>query len=75
MRLRDVQSALCGVFSSVPCRETLIGMIEDGTLSGYKTQQGHYVVYESSLRAWVKSTQPAVAAQQAQTRRPELQAA
>lgn len=36
-----------------PCRETIIGWIEDGTLEGYKTPLG-YVVFLDSFENFVR---------------------
>ena len=41
----------------VPSRQTLINLIEDGTLVGEKKSFG-YIVTEKSFKAWVRSMQP-----------------
>lgn len=35
-----------------PCRETIIGWIEDGTLEGFQTPKG-WVVYQESFKRFV----------------------
>lgn len=52
------------IFEPIPSRNTLIKLIEDGTLAGMKTSVG-YVIYESSFVAWVRSFQPQRNIQQA----------
>lgn len=59
LRLQRVEEILREqrIFDPIPSRNTLIKLIEDGTLDGLLTSVG-YVVYESSFIAWVKSFQP-----------------
>lgn len=65
LRLREIEAALktSRVIVPVPSRPTLIGLIEDGTLEGFKlSRQGKqsqgWLVYEDSFHAWVQSFQP-----------------
>lgn len=59
LRLSEVEKILrrLRVITPVPSRPTLIALIEDGTFEGRKLSHG-WVVYEDSLKAWVKSLQP-----------------
>ncbi len=59
LRLQRVEEILRSqrIFEPIPSRNTLIKLIEDGTLSGMKTSVG-YVVYEYSFIQWVRSFQP-----------------
>ena len=66
MRLREIEAALKStrVIVPVPSRPTLIKLIEDGTLAGFKLPQANgraqsWHVYEDSFHAWVQSFQPA----------------
>lgn len=63
LRLARVETILHEerVMDPVPCRMTLIGWIEDGTLEGKKTEMGFWIVYEDSLDAFVRKLQPAAA--------------
>ena len=45
------------VIDPPPSRRTLIRWIESGRIEGRKTHSG-YVVYEDSLKIWIKSLQP-----------------
>ncbi len=58
MRLSDVEDVLrkSGIFYNVPSRPTLIEYCEDGTFESIKPR-GEYLVYESSLVAFIKSLQ------------------
>lgn len=65
MRLREIEAALKStrVIVPVPSRPTLIGLIEDGTLEGFKFSQANkksqsWLVYEDSFHRWVMSFQP-----------------
>jgi len=65
MRLREIEAALRSsrVIVPVPSRPTLISLIEDGTLEGFKLPQANkksqsWHVYEDSFHQWVKSFQP-----------------
>jgi hypothetical protein len=59
MRLSRVLEVLeqLKVIDPVPTRQTLIRWIEAGKIDGKKLDGG-YVVYEDSLREWIKSVQP-----------------
>jgi hypothetical protein len=66
MRLREIEAALktTRVIVPVPSRPTLIKLIEEGTLDGFKLPQKNkqsqsWLVYEDSFHEWVKSFQPA----------------
>ena len=65
LRLREIEAALRSsrVIIPVPSRPTLIGLIEAGTLEGFKLTQVQkksqsWLVYEDSFHKWVKSFQP-----------------
>ncbi|MET0646988.1 MAG: hypothetical protein ABW208_10235 [Pyrinomonadaceae bacterium] len=65
MRLREIEAALKAtrVIVPVPSRPTLIKLIEEGTLQGFKLPQANscsqsWHVYEDSFHAWVRSFQP-----------------
>ena len=65
MRLREIEAALKStrVIVPVPSRPTLIKLIEEGTLDGFKLPQANrraqsWHVYEDSFHAWVRSFQP-----------------
>ena len=75
MRLQRVEEVLREheIFDPVPSRPTLVGLIEDGTLEGFRTSMG-YVVYRRSFVAWVKSFQPQFQVQTI-TRKPRLRLA
>ncbi len=59
LRLTHIEDILRAtrVIVPVPSRQTLVGLIEDGTLKGHKTRFG-YVVTEQSFKAFVRSLQP-----------------
>jgi hypothetical protein len=46
------------VIDPLPSRQTLIRWIEKGTLEGKKTPAGYYIIYEDSLKLWIRSLQP-----------------
>ena len=75
MRLQRVEEILRAqeIFDPVPSRPTLVGLIEDGTLEGFRTSLG-YVVYKSSFIAWVRSFQPQFQVQPLQ-KKPKLRLA
>ncbi|MBD0370308.1 MAG: hypothetical protein ICV60_05695 [Pyrinomonadaceae bacterium] len=50
--LKDTQ-----IITPVPSRQTLINLILSGKLEGKKTDLG-YIVYEDSLKDWIRSFQP-----------------
>lgn len=60
LRLSRIEEILqqTKIVDPVPSRQTLINLIEDGTLDGKKLSLG-YVVYEDSFKTWVRSFQPA----------------
>ena len=65
LRLRQIEAALRStrVIVPVPSRPTLIGLIEDGTLEGFKLPQANkrsqaWLVYEDSFHEWVRSFSP-----------------
>ena len=72
LRLSRVEEILRDIIDPVPSRDTLVGLIEDGTLEGTKLSCG-WVVYEYSFRQWVRSFQPQVHIQTA--KRPKLRLA
>ena len=45
------------VIDPVPSRRTFIRWIESGKIEGKRTSNG-YIVYEDSLKVWIKSLQP-----------------
>ncbi len=59
LRLAYIEEVLRAtkVIVPVPTRQTLIGLIEDGTLKGKKTSFG-YVVLEASFKDFIKSLHP-----------------
>ena len=59
MRLSRVLEILkqLKVIDPVPTRQTFIRWIESGKIEGRKIDGG-YIVYEDSLREWIKSLQP-----------------
>lgn len=59
LRLARIQEILkqSKVIDPVPSRQTLVNLILSGKLDGKKTDFG-YIVYEDSLKAWIKSLQP-----------------
>ena len=61
LSLKEVEKILrvCRVIKPVPCRATLISMLLSNELEGKKKKSG-WVVYEDSLKAYVKSFQPEV---------------
>lgn len=56
MKVSEVQTVLKKnrVFFTPPSRETLIGLIEDGTLEGVKIGE-LWFIYADSFDKWVKS--------------------
>jgi hypothetical protein len=72
LRLCRVEEILCDIIDPVPSRDTLVSLIEDGTLEGVKMSCG-WVVYEHSFKAWVRSFQPQSINQQ--TSKPRLRLA
>ncbi len=59
LRLSRIEEILqqTRIVDPLPSRQTLINLIEDGTLDGKKTNLG-YLVYEDSFKSWVRSLQP-----------------
>lgn len=61
VKLRDVERSLADYFhhDSRPSRNTIIGWIEEGTLSGKRLGTGNnYYVYETSLANFIERLQP-----------------
>lgn len=46
-----------GILRPVPTHQTIINYILDGTLDGFQTDRGHYLIREKSILAWVRSLQ------------------
>jgi hypothetical protein len=60
-RLCDVETVLSRVMSSTPSRTTLLNWLDEGRLEGKRMSFG-WIVYESSLKAFIDSMQREVAA-------------
>ena len=56
VRVLEVLTQL-NIIDPIPSRRTIIRWIESGKLEGKRSSVG-YIVYEDSLKEWIKSLQP-----------------
>ena len=58
LRLRLVEEIITKqrIINPAPCRKTLVALIEEGKIDGFKSDVG-WVVYEDSFNLWVMGIQ------------------